>query len=163
RRGDRGPPVLPPGRRLDVPCTTLQHCRRLCRRVGRAVSEYQYYEFVAIDRPLDDAELSEVRSLSTRARITATGFANEYHWGDLSAAQRALADFLRIDDDLLAIAAQTSPPLQETTGEPGDVAAWVARLPVAEKDRLLTRVVQGEAARVQMELLRRFRADTAPT
>ncbi|GAB3394274.1 hypothetical protein [Amycolatopsis echigonensis] len=38
----------------------------------------------------------------------------------------------------------------------------MARLPVTEKDRLLARVAQGEAARVQMELLRRFRGDTAP-
>jgi hypothetical protein len=29
------------------------------------VSEYQYYEFLAIDRPLDEAEQAEVRSLST--------------------------------------------------------------------------------------------------
>jgi hypothetical protein len=46
------------------------------------VSEYQYYEFLAIDRPLDEDEQAEVRSLSTRARITATNFANEYHWGN---------------------------------------------------------------------------------
>lgn len=263
------------------------------------MSEYQYYEFLAVDRPLDDDEQAEVRSLSTRARITATSFVNEYHWGDfkgdprrlmeryydahlyvanwgthrlmfrlpcdlldpdvvedycvgdqvsawvtgefivleftsedhagefdfdydaeallsalvgvraelaagdlrplylawlaaygawerdedvfdrdaddaleppvppglgaLTAAQRALADFLRLDDDLLAIAAATSPPLEETADDPDDLAAWVAGLPVAEKDRLLARVVQGEAARVRMELLRRFRGDTAPT
>jgi hypothetical protein len=29
-----------------------------------------------------DAERTEVRSLSTRAKITATSFVNEYHWGD---------------------------------------------------------------------------------
>jgi hypothetical protein len=263
------------------------------------VSEYQYYEFLAIDRPLDDAEQAKVRSLSTRARITATSFVNEYHWGDfkgnphrlmeryydahlylanwgthramfrlpcdlldpavveaycvddqvsawvtdefivleftsedhagefdfdydaepllsaivavrtelaagdlrplylawlaaygtwerdedvfdrdadddleppvppglraLTAAQRALADFLRLDDDLIAIAAATSPPLAQTADNPDDLAGWVAGLPVADKDRLLTRVVRGEAARVQMELLRRFRGDTAPT
>jgi hypothetical protein len=46
------------------------------------VSEYQYYEFLAIDRPLNAAEQAEIRSLSTRARITATSFVNEYHWGD---------------------------------------------------------------------------------
>jgi hypothetical protein len=46
------------------------------------MSEYQYYEFIAVDRPLDDRQLAEVRSLSTRARITATSFVNEYHWGD---------------------------------------------------------------------------------
>jgi hypothetical protein len=262
------------------------------------VSEYQYYEFLAIDRPLDDAEQAEVRALSTRARITATNFVNEYHWGDfkgspnrlmeryydahlyvanrgthrlmfrlpcdlldpdvvedycvgdqvsawttheftlleltsedhagefdfdydaetllsgiigvraelaagdlrplylawlaaygawerdedvfdrddddleppvppglgaLTAAQRALADFLRLDDDLIAIAAQASPPLEQTADDAEDLDAWVARLPVAEKDRLLARVARGEAARVRMELLRRFRGDTAPT
>jgi hypothetical protein len=262
------------------------------------VSEYQYYEFLAIDRPLDDAEQAAVRSLSTRARITATSFVNEYHWGDfrgdpnrlmeryydahlyvanwgthrvmfrlpcdlldpdvvedyciddqpnawtaaesivldftcedhagefdfdydaeallsaivgvraelaagdlrplylawlaafgawerdeeifdrdadddleppvppglgtLTAAQRALADFLRLDNDLLAIAAQTSPPIEEAADDPGELAAWVTRLPAVEKDRLLARVVQGEAARVRMELLRRFRGDNAP-
>lgn len=267
------------------------------------MSEYQYYEFLAIDRPLDDAARAEVRSLSTRARITATSFVNEYHWGDfkgdpsrlmeryydahlhvtnwgthramfrlpcelldpeavedycvgdqvsawvtdefivldfssedhagefdfdyeaatllsaivgvraelaggdlrplylawlatygswerdedvfdrdadddleppvppglgaLTAAQQALADFLRLNDDLIAIAAQDSPPLEETADNPDDLAAWVARLPVTEKDRLLARVAQGEAARVRMELLRHFRnghrrGDTAP-
>lgn len=263
------------------------------------MSEYQYYEFLAIDRPLDDDEQAGVRSLSTRARITATSFVNEYHWGNfrgdpsrlmeryydahlylanwgthrvmfrlpcdlldpavvenycardqasvwvagdfivldftsddegcesefaydaelllsaivgvraelaagdlrplylawlaayggwerdedvfdsdtdhdleppvppglstLTAPQRALAEFLRLDDDLLAIAAQASPRLAEVGGDPGELAAWVTRLPVAEKDRLLARVVQGEAARMRMELLRRFRGDTDPT
>lgn len=262
------------------------------------MSEYQYYEFLAIDRPLDDREQAAVRSLSTRARISSSSFVNEYHWGDfkgdprrlmeryydahlyvanwgthrvmfrlpcdlldpdvvedyrvgdqvnawrtgefivlelisedhagefdfdydpenllstivgvraelaagdlrplylawlaaygawerdedvfdrdadddleppvppglgtLTAAQRALADFLRLDDDLIAIAAQTSPPRGAPNDDPDDLAAWVARLPVTEKDRLLARVAQGEAARVQMELLRRFRGDTAP-
>lgn len=47
------------------------------------MSEYQYYEFQAIDRPLSDADRQALRGLSTRARITATSFTNEYHWGDL--------------------------------------------------------------------------------
>jgi hypothetical protein len=46
------------------------------------VSEYQYYEFLAIDHPLNAAEQAQVRSLSTRAGIIATSFVNEYHWGD---------------------------------------------------------------------------------
>src|SRR6266545_3651759 len=49
------------------------------------VSEYQYYEFVALDRPLTAAEMAELRSISTRAQITPTRFFNEYHWGDLKA------------------------------------------------------------------------------
>lgn len=263
------------------------------------MSEYQYYEFLAIDRPLDNDEQAEIRSLSTRARITATSFVNEYHWGDfkgdpnrlmeryydahlyvanwgthrvmfrvpcdlldpdvvedyrvgeqvsawitnefgvlgftsedhagefefdydaeallsaivgvraelaagdlrplylgwlaaygawerdedvfdrdadddleppvppglatLTAAQRALADFLRLDDDLLMIAAQTSPQLEAIADDPDDLATWVTHLPVTEKNQLLRRVVEGEAAKVRMELLCRFRRDTAPT
>ncbi len=46
------------------------------------MSDYQYYEFLALDRPLTAAEQAEVRQLSTRARITATRFTNEYEWGD---------------------------------------------------------------------------------
>lgn len=255
------------------------------------MSEYRYYEFLAIDRPLDERQQAEVRSLSTRARITATGFVNEYHWGDfrgdpsrmmeryydahlylanwgtrrimlrlprhlldldvvddycvgdqvsawtaggylvldlsseddsgdgecdasgslsaivgvrtelaagdlrplylawlagygtwerdefafdrdadddpeppvppglatLTAAQRALADFLRLDEDLLTIAAQTSPPADEATADPRLLASWVTALPLAEKNRLLQRVVEDHAGTVRAEIVRRFR------
>ena len=49
------------------------------------MSEYQYYEFVAIERPLTDREIAELRAISTRAEISHTGFRNEYNWGDLKA------------------------------------------------------------------------------
>ena len=45
------------------------------------MSEYQYYEFQAIDRPLTAKQMSELRSYSTRARITPTSFVNDYSWG----------------------------------------------------------------------------------
>jgi hypothetical protein len=45
------------------------------------MSEYQHYEFPAIDRPLSKKEMSELRSHSTRARITTTSFVNHYEWG----------------------------------------------------------------------------------
>jgi hypothetical protein len=260
------------------------------------LSEYQYYEFLAVDRPLDKQAQAEVRALSTRARISATSFVNEYHWGDfsgnpskmveryydahlylanwgtrhvmlrlprsvldvdvveqycvgdevaawtagkylilsltseeeeeswdyepqgflasivgvrgelaagdhralylawlagygtwerdesdfddedndeleppvppglrtLTAPQRALADFLRLDEDLLAVAAEVSPPLGKASADPEGLAAWVAKLPAAEKDRLLVRVAQDHAATVHLELLRRFRDVTMP-
>jgi hypothetical protein len=260
------------------------------------MSEYQYYEFLVVDRPLDDRQQADVRSLSTRASITATSFVNEYHWGNfrgdpsrmmeryydahlyltnwgthrimlrlprdlldidvaehycvgdqmtawttgkflvldmtseddsgdwdydpqgrlsaivavrtelatndlrplylawlagygawerdehafdrdedhtleppvppgltmLTAAQQALADFLRLDDDLLAIAAQTSPPLDEIADDSGQLAAWVANLPHAEKNRLLLRIVEDHAVIVRMEMLRRFRDEHTP-
>ena len=56
------------------------------------MSEYQYYEFQAVDRPLDAAAQAELRALSTRARITATGFVNHYEWGDLKADPRRLME-----------------------------------------------------------------------
>lgn len=262
------------------------------------MSEYQYYEFLAVDRPLTAAEQAEVRQLSTRARITATSFTNEYHWGDfkgdphqlmaryydahlyvanwgthrimlrlprvllspeiaeqysvdghagvtatsesvildlvseddsgewvdgaedllsaivgvrselaagdlralylawlsaygglergedafgeddegydyeddleppvpaglgsLTAPQRALADFLRVDADLLVVAAQASPELPEVKEDPGALAAHLTGLPGEEKDRLLMLVVRDQAARARVELLRGLRGD----
>jgi hypothetical protein len=46
------------------------------------MSEYQYYEFQALDRPLTLHEMRELRKYSTRATITATRFVNHYEWGD---------------------------------------------------------------------------------
>jgi hypothetical protein len=261
------------------------------------MSEYQYYEFLAVDRPLDERQQAEVRALSTRARITATSFTNEYHWGNfrgdprkmmeryydahlyltnwgthqvmlrlpgtllslevaeqycidshaaawacgehlildltsedeggdwvegaedslsaivgvraelaagdlrplylawlaaygtwerdedafgydeedeleppvpgglgvLTAPQRALADFLRLDADLLTIAAQASPPRAETQDDPRKLARWIKDLPPSDKDTLLHRVAQGQGAQVQMELRRRFRGEPDTT
>ncbi len=257
------------------------------------MSEYQYYEFLAVDRPLDERQQAEVRALSTRARITATSFTNEYHWGNfrgdprkmmeryydahlyltnwgthqvmlrlprtllslevaeqycidphvvawacgehlildltsedeggdwvegaedslsaivgvraelaagdlrplylawlaaygtwerdedafgydeedeleppvpaglgvLTAPQRALADFLRLDAGLLTIAAQASPPLAETQDDPRKLARWIKNLPASDKDALLRRVALGLGTQVQMELRRRFRGE----
>jgi hypothetical protein len=257
------------------------------------MSEYQYYEFLALDRPLTAAEQAEIRELSTRARITATSFTNEYEWGDfkghpdlmmqryydahlylanwgthrimlrlprtlldpetagqycvddqvtlaatreyvilgmtsedeagewvedaedslsaivgvrselaagdlrplylawlsaygswerdedafgaddedtaeppvpaglgsLTAPQRALADFLRVDPDLLAVAAQASPELPEVKEDPDVLAAHIAGLPGAEKERLLILVARDQAARARMELLRGMRRE----
>ena len=56
------------------------------------MSEYQYYEFQAVDRPLDAAEQAELRALSTRAHITATRFVNHYEWGDFKGDPRCLME-----------------------------------------------------------------------
>ena len=45
------------------------------------MSEYQYYEFLAVDQPLGKEDVAALRKLSTRARITATSFTNHYNWG----------------------------------------------------------------------------------
>ncbi|MDQ3548593.1 MAG: hypothetical protein M3439_07200, partial [Chloroflexota bacterium] len=46
------------------------------------MSEYQYYEFQAVDQPLTASEMAELRAFSTRASITPTRFQNTYHYGD---------------------------------------------------------------------------------
>ena len=47
------------------------------------MSEFQYYEFRALDRSLTQREMRELRAISTRAEITSTSFVNTYQWGDL--------------------------------------------------------------------------------
>lgn len=53
------------------------------------MSEYQYYEFQAIDRPLTKKEMGKLRSCSTRARITPTSFVNDYSWGNFKGDEDA--------------------------------------------------------------------------
>jgi len=77
---------------------------------------------------------------------------------DLSGALRAIADFLEIDEDLIAVAAEASPPLKEERA--AGLADWIATLPAAEKDKLLTMVAEAEGQQVRALLLQRFRADS---
>ena len=246
------------------------------------MSEYQYYEFQAVDRPLTEKEMGELRSYSTRARITPTCFINDYSWGSfkgdedrwmekyfdaflyfanwgthvfklrlpsrlldldtahlycsgewvfafekngkviltfvsedeggddwvegegrlsslisiraeiargdlralylgwllclqsrelgdedeeppvppglgqLSASLESLVAFLRIDPDLLDVAAQASRPMEEASPKTGEIRKWIGKLPAGEKDNLLTRFITGEEATLAMELMRRF-------
>jgi hypothetical protein len=73
----------------------------------------------------------------------------------LSAPLRATADFLRIDEDLLAVAAAVSPGDKHKADTGLDT--WIKGLPPAEKDVLLVRIAQGEGAQVQAILQQRFR------
>jgi hypothetical protein len=250
------------------------------------VSEYQYYEFVAVDRPLTTAEQRELRSVSTRGRISASSFVNEYEWGDLKADPdewmeryfdahlylanwgthrvalrwpvhlldpetaatycvgesarswatdehvivdlhsenedgddewwenenalaaivpvrpelaagdrrllylawllcvqneeldedepeppvppglttlsgplQGLADFLRLDADLLATAAEASAPLTRQAPPRAALATWVKQLPQADKDKVIVRLLDGDGAHLRAELLRRYSGD----
>jgi hypothetical protein len=49
------------------------------------VSEYQFYYFEAIDKPLTDQQQEELRRISTRAQINAWRLENEYHYGSFKA------------------------------------------------------------------------------
>ena len=46
------------------------------------MSEYQYYEFQAVDRPLTRKQMEELRRYSSRAQITPSSFVNVYNYGD---------------------------------------------------------------------------------
>lgn len=245
------------------------------------MSVYQHYDFLALDRPLDEGQCDQLRALSSRARITATSFTNEYHWGDfrgdpvklmrthfdvfahfaepgtrqimisapsallrprdiepylltytaeystgagrtvicltsddesdfldypaglatfapvraellggdrrllylawllsvqadddleedeteppvpaglndLSAPLHAVADFLRIDPDLIAVAAQASPPLQTGTDHGDEMARWIEDLPAKEKNRLLRLVADNEVTQARARMLQAF-------
>jgi hypothetical protein len=247
------------------------------------VSEYQYYEFRAVDRLLTQRQMAELRELSTRAEITPTSFTNEYHYGNfrgdprrlmedyfdafvyvanwgthrvmfrlprglldadaasaycpgdstqfwvtgeyavlelcsnpedggdweegegwldrllplreelldgdlrclylgwllcaqsgeleddeleppvppgldqLSPALRALVDFLRIDDDLLLVAAGRSTGRAPAGASREELAEWVRSLPGSEKDGILLRLLEADTPHLRAELLQRFR------
>lgn len=102
------------------------------------MSEYQYYEFQAIDRPLDRAEQQALPSVSSRARITATSFTNEYNWGDFKGDPRKFMErwfdlhlylanwgtrrlMMRVPVRLLSVA-----DLDPFLGESDDVKVWTS-------------------------------------
>jgi hypothetical protein len=252
-------------------------------REATTVSEYQYYEFRAVDRPLTQRQMAELRELSTRAEITPTSFTNEYHYGDfrgdprrlmehyfdafvyvanwgthrvmfrlprglldadtaaaycpgesaafwvkgkyavvelcsnpedgggweegegwldrllplreellngdlrclylgwllcaqagelrddeieppvppglgrLSPALRALADYLRIDDALLLVAAERSTGRAPAGASRDELAEWVKSLPTSEKDGILLRLLEADTPHLRAELLQTFR------
>ena len=256
------------------------------------MSEYQYYEFLSIDAPLDATQMAALRALSTRAEITSTSFTNVYHWGDfkgspeklmeqyfdahvyvanwgtqilmlrlpkallskatlvpycvdeglhgwtkgehliiewhrdgepsgdwvdgqgwmgclmpireelergdyralylgwlyavslddmpqetsepplpaglekLTAAQRSLAEFLDIDEDLLAAAAQASPPISERTDSLSGMSQWAATVLADEARQYLLLLLQGKAKQAEREVRQQYmlaqRAQIAP-
>ena len=67
--------------------------------------------------------------------------------GELTAPQRALADFLRVDADLLTIAAEASPAAPQSPVRPTkkELTPLIAALPEKEKDALLLEAALGTA------------------
>lgn len=76
--------------------------------------------------------------------------------GTLSPGLEAMVEFLRIDPDLVAAAAESS---VEERGGPSheELTRWIGRLPKADKDALLLRVAEGKEKHVHSELMGRFR------
>lgn len=76
----------------------------------------------------------------------------------LMGALTALAEFLRIDSDLLEVAA--SGPTPTSAGRVPDVAGWVGSLDGPERDGLLVALIEGNDPHLRAETLRRVRPDT---
>ncbi|MDA8217233.1 MAG: hypothetical protein M0Z94_06395 [Dehalococcoidales bacterium] len=56
------------------------------------MSEYQYYEFLAMDRALTKEQMAELRALSSRASITPSRFQNVYNYGDFKGDPEVLME-----------------------------------------------------------------------
>jgi len=80
--------------------------------------------------------------------------------GKLTASLKRFADFLRVDDDLIAAAAASSESMPDAPANE-EVAAWVGGLPAKEKDKFIVRLMQSDGAPLGAELHRQFRADLA--
>jgi hypothetical protein len=79
---------------------------------------------------------------------------------DLSDSLASVASFLKIDDDLIAVAAKASGPLAPASDD--GVTDWVTALPASEKDKFLTMLAQGEGAQAEALLVRQFRRESRP-
>ncbi len=56
------------------------------------MSENQYYEFLAVDKPLNEKDMAALRNISIRAQITPTSFVNEYNYGDFKGNPKKLVE-----------------------------------------------------------------------
>jgi len=77
--------------------------------------------------------------------------------GSLTAPQEALADFLRLDRDLLLAAADGSPPSSPLV-DVGDLRAWVRELPESRKSELLVGLLRGDGERLRSDIVRDIRS-----
>lgn len=81
--------------------------------------------------------------------------------GQLTGALSSLSDFLRLDPDLLAVAAEASPDTVLAPAQEGEVAAWIASLPAKEKDEVLVRLMAGDDPHLGTDLCARFERQRA--
>lgn len=75
--------------------------------------------------------------------------------GSLSASLDRLADFLQIDDDLIAAAAECSSGHQDTEPALKEINRWLLNLSSKEKDSILLRLIEGNDPHLAIELRRR--------
>lgn len=74
---------------------------------------------------------------------------------NLSGPLMSLVDYLRIDQDLLAVAAKESSDCEVESED--DLALWIKSLPINEKDNLLLDVITGRSPHLRQELLKQYK------
>jgi hypothetical protein len=74
---------------------------------------------------------------------------------DLNAPLNAFVDFMRIDADLIAVAAENSISEDRQT-DPKALKTWIRDLPEHEKDEILFRVIEAPSPHLKTELIQRF-------
>jgi predicted kinase len=79
----------------------------------------------------------------------------------LSASLESLVEFLRLDKDLIQVAATASSPLADSEPKPAEIRQWLARLPVAKKDDLLVRLLGKNEGLLVDEFLQQVRREGA--
>jgi len=77
----------------------------------------------------------------------------------LSAPLQMFAEFLRIEEDLIEVAAEASVALETAGPSREELAAWIAAMPEAKKNTLLLEAAAGGNPHFRVELLRSFKQD----
>jgi hypothetical protein len=75
---------------------------------------------------------------------------------DLSGPLQSLVEFLRLDPDLLAAAAEASAEREAKSASAAALRRWAKALPERDEDDIVVRLMAGEDAHLRAELLRRF-------
>jgi len=83
--------------------------------------------------------------------------------GQLSASLDSLVEFLHIDRDLVAVAAEASGSSSDGRPEVADIAAWLATQPAGSKDEWLARLVLGVDPALPAEMLQLYLARRTPS
>jgi len=81
---------------------------------------------------------------------------------NLTEPLRELAEYLRIDEDLIEAAAEASAALEAAGPSQEEMAAWIAAMPEAKKNALLLEAATGDNPHFHVELLRSFKQDRLP-
>jgi hypothetical protein len=79
---------------------------------------------------------------------------------ELTEPLKALVEFLRVDQDLVAVAAERSPGMMLARPSSAELDRWLQTMPVAAKDAVILRLLAGEGTSLRLELLRRYREAT---